>query len=66
MMHYGLDDKLILQSINIKNPLYEIIGINFGGNDVNEYYSKLRQFGDTVVQYLESNFQMNMINLQKL
>lgn len=66
MMHYGLENQGVLSLEYIEKPFYGLIETCFNGMSLNEYLGKLSDLEESIINYLESQFDSNKIELKDL
>ena len=66
MMHYNLEGANVISLENIDNELHGIVESCFDGINYKEYLKKLHQYSDTVINYLENQFDFSEVRMEEL
>lgn len=66
MMHYNLENAGVISFENIDKPFYGIIENCFDGKSYQEYLIELHELSDTIIDFLNNQFDFSDVKLERL
>ena len=66
MMHYNLENAGVISRENIDKPFYGIIENCFDGKSYQEYLIELHGLSDTLIDFLNDQFDFSYVKLKRL
>lgn len=66
MMHYGIEGRSLISEEYLDRPLYAMIETTMEGMRFEEYLAKLRRAEDTLISFLENQFDFSRIKMMEL